>query len=229
MTIRRDLRRLNEAGRIRLVHGGVYATGRQQEVSAFDQRRQHHQAAKSAIGRAAAGLVAPQDSIAIDAGSTTLEVLEHLPENFGGTIVSHSLPVLFAAQLRQRFRAVGLGGDLLRESCAFVGPSSVEMASSLRVRIFFLGAAAIDSRGIYVAADIERPTKTALMDAADQVVLLADHSKFRSSAPVLLCKLNRLDTLVTDLPVLPAITKTLHQSGVKLVITGESEEKGFFL
>jgi DeoR family glycerol-3-phosphate regulon repressor len=215
MTIRRDLRQLHKDGRIRLVHGGAYARERSGQVSALEQRRQLNQAAKSAIGGMAADLIRPNDSIAIDAGTTTLAILEHVPESFAGTIISHSIPVLTACLQRKNFRTVGLGGDLFRESGAFVGPRSVEMASSLRVRLFFLGAAAVDTRGVYVSADLERGTKTALMEAADLVILLADHSKFQSSAPVLLCKLDKIDMLLTDLPLPPKMAKAIRAAGVK--------------
>jgi hypothetical protein len=76
---------------------------------------------------------------------------------------------------------IGLGGDLLVESQAFVGPMTVDATSRVRVRTCFLGAAAADERGVYVATDIERPTKQALMDIADEVILLADHAKFGTS------------------------------------------------
>jgi DeoR/GlpR family transcriptional regulator of sugar metabolism len=122
-------------------------------------------------------------------------------------------------------RVVGLGGELLVESQAFAGQMTVEAASGLRVRTLFLGAAAVDKRGVYVATDTERPTKLALMDIADEVVLLADHGKFASSAPVLLCPHERVDTLVTDVTPPKAISRHLEQTGTAVVVAQEPQRR----
>lgn len=213
MTVRRDLNRLGAEGKIHLVHGGVRPVERPPD-NALERRRRLNSEGKVAIARVAATLIAAQDSIAIDAGSTTLHLLDRIPPDFAGTIVTHSVPVVAAAMDSSRFRVIMLGGDLLRDSAALVGPLSVEAAMRVRVRTFFLGAAAIDERGVYVAADMERPTKLALMDVADRVILLVDHSKFAGSAPVLLCGLDRLDGLVTDRPVAAAVSNALAAAGV---------------
>jgi DeoR/GlpR family transcriptional regulator of sugar metabolism len=213
MTVRRDVNRLGGEGKIRLVHGGVRTVERSPD-DAFERRRRLNSDAKDAIARTAATLIAAEDSIAIDAGSTALHLLDRIAPDFAGTIVSHSVPVVAAAMGSGRFRVIMLGGDLLRDSAALVGPLSVEAAMRVRVRTFFLGAAAIDERGVYVAADMERPTKLALMDVADRVVLLVDHTKFTGSAPVLLCGLDRLDCLVTDRPVASPVSKALTAAGV---------------
>jgi DeoR/GlpR family transcriptional regulator of sugar metabolism len=221
MTVRRDVTRLVQEGRAVQMHGGVRIVKPPPE-NAFSQRHKTNWRAKDAIACAAAALVDPQDSVAIDAGSTALHLLDRMPTSFVGSIVSHSVPVMAAAMEQQRFRLVMLGGDLLRDSSALVGPLSVEAASRLRVRIFFLGAAAVDERGVYVRADIERPTKRALMAASDRVVLLADHTKFSSSAPVLLCKLDELSAIVTDQPVPTNIAAELAAANVVIHIAEPS-------
>lgn len=215
MTARRDVQRLAQAGRVAALHGGVKLLAPPAQTG-FAQRRQAAAAAKQAIARVAAGRIGREDSIAIDAGTTTLHLLEHLPADFTGSIVSHSVPVMAALMEQTGYRLVMLGGDLLPDSAALVGPLSVEAASRLRVRSFFLGAASVDARGVYVKADIERPTKRALMQAADQVVLLADHSKFSLSEPVLLCGLDELDALVTDRPPPADVAAALIRAEVAL-------------
>src|SRR5947199_3861742 len=99
---------------------------------------------------------------------------------------------------RARGRVVGLGGELSVDSQAFGGPRAVEAVAGLRAQTFLLGAAAADERGVYVATDIERPIKLALMAIADEVALVADHTKFTSPAPVLLCEWGQISRVVTD-------------------------------
>jgi DeoR/GlpR family transcriptional regulator of sugar metabolism len=69
---------------------------------------------------------------------------------------------------------------------------------------------------VYVAADAERATKQALLDVADEVVLVADHTKFARSAPVLLTDHARIDVLVTDRAPAPTLADRLGRSGVEV-------------
>jgi DeoR family fructose operon transcriptional repressor len=198
MTIRRDLRRLAADGEVLIVHGGVSLPHPTLRTSEFVARARTNAEHKRTIAHRAVELIQATDTIAIDAGTTAYDVVHELPDTFAGSIVTHSVPVFQAMLGRPQPHVVGLGGDLLRTSQAFVGPATVEAARGLRVRIFFLGAAGIDEKGVYVEADIERPTKLALMDVADEVVLLADHAKFGHAAPVRLCPLDRLTRVITD-------------------------------
>jgi DeoR/GlpR family transcriptional regulator of sugar metabolism len=72
----------------------------------------------------------------------------------------------------------------------------------------------VNERGVYVATDLERPTKQALMDVAARVVLLADHSKLSVSAPVRLASLDAVDVLVTDAPLPAGAVDAFEQAGV---------------
>jgi DeoR/GlpR family transcriptional regulator of sugar metabolism len=115
-------------------------------------------------------------------------------------------------------RVTGVGGQLYTPSQAFAGPSAVEQLNGLRVRLFFLGVAAIDRQGVYVEADIERPVKQALMDAADKTIVVADHGKFDHSAPVRLTDFDRIDRLITNRRPPLAIDEQLRRHGVHVTV-----------
>lgn len=218
MTIRRDLRKLEGSGEVRVVRGGVSLPHGSLHASSFVGRIDQNAGAKRRIASAACEFVEAADTIAIDAGTTACALAEALPDEFTGAVVTHSVPVVQLALAHGGPRVIGLGGDLLSESRAFAGPMTVDNASRLRVRTFFLGAAAVDSRGVYVSADAERLTKLALMNIADQVVLLADHTKFSLSEPVLLCGLDVLSAVVTDRQPPREITDELTRVAVPLYV-----------
>lgn len=220
MTVRRDLRKLEQQGEVRVVHGGVSALHGPLHNPAFVSRAGLDAVAKKAIAETALTLVADTATIAIDAGTTAYALAQALPHTFGGTVVTHSVPVIQLLLNRGRGRVVGLGGELLHESQAFAGQMTVDAARGLRVGTLFLGAAAVDDRGVYVATDNERPTKLALIDVADEVVLLADHTKFATSAPVLLCPHDRITTLVTDAEPSRATADHLRSTGTKVIVAG---------
>lgn len=218
MTVRRDLRKLEQSGEVRVVHGGVSALQRPLHSPTFTARAETQAEGKRLIGQAVAGNLAANATIAVDAGTTAYAAVQALPETFHGTVVTHSIPVMQLLLHRELRRVVGLGGELLPDSQAFVGPRTVEAAKGLRVQTLLLGAAAADHRGIYVASDNERPTKLALMSIADQVVLLLDASKFSTGAPVLLSTWEAVSSLVTDAPVPARIAKRLGDLGLDVTV-----------
>lgn len=218
MTVRRDLRTLEAEGDVRIVHGGASLPHGTLHAPAFDNRTATNVVGKRRIARAALRLLDERDTIAIDAGTTAYQFAAALPDRFTGCVVTHSVPVIQLVLSRPATRLVGLGGDLHHPSKAFVGPMTVDAVSRLRSRTFFLGAAAIDARGVYVATDVERPTKQALTKIADEVVLLVDATKFSTSAPVLLCGLNEIGTVITDQAPRHHIATTLSNAGARLIV-----------
>lgn len=218
MTVRRDLRRLEVAGEVRVVHGGASLPHGTLRTPDFLARASQGSDAKRRIARAALRLVADGDAVAVDAGTTAYALAAALPERQAGCVITHSVPVVQLMLGRSPGRVVVLGGDLLASSQAMIGPMSVHAAQALRPRTFFLGVGAVDQWGAYVDTDLERPTKLALMSAADRVVLLADSHKFARSAPVRLCELDALHTLVTDTEPPGELAHRLEDAGVELII-----------
>jgi DeoR/GlpR family transcriptional regulator of sugar metabolism len=217
MTVRRDLRRLAETGEVVLVHGGVSLPPGGVVGPGYASRALTHADAKLAIGVAAAGLVRPGDTIGIDSGTTAAEVAHALPADFDGCVLTHSVPVLANMLSRPRSRVIGIGGELLHDNQAMVGFASLDLVRRMRVRLLFLGAGAVDERGAYVRSEVELSAKHALMEIADEVVLLADASKLTASAPVQVCGFDRIDTLICDAAPTPAVAAALRRTGTRVI------------
>jgi DeoR family transcriptional regulator, fructose operon transcriptional repressor len=216
MTVRRDLRKLEDAGAVRIVHGGVTQPHGILQTADFVQRAGQNAQAKQRIAEYALRLLEDGETIGMDAGTTVYEFAASIPDDFSGTIITNSIPVIQRMLTVRLARVVGIGGEVLPSSQAFVGPMTVAATADLRLRTYFLGAAAVDSRGVYVAADVERPTKRALIAIADRVVLLADHKKFLEPAPVLLAPLNELSAVVIDTAPPSAIAEQLRRANVEI-------------
>ena len=222
MTIRRDLQRLEQTGQVRMVYGGVslslpalHDSGRWVSSDAADEAR---------IGRCAATLVGEADAIAIDAGRLGYEVARALPEEFRGTVVTHSIPVIQLLMSRPRPpRVVGLGGEVMADSCAFAGASTVAAIGGVRVGTLFLAATALDERGAYAHSDAEASVKRALLNIAGRTVVVACHDCFADSAPLLLGVLDQVATLVTDRRPPNKMERALRQAGVHVLIAEDPE------
>ena len=218
MTIRRDLRHLSQAGEVQVVHGGASLVHSTFRTADFAGRAQVSSSAKHKIALAAQRFVSEHSIVAVDAGTTTFAAVAALPAEFSGTIITHSVPVLQHMLSHPQVTVLGLGGELVADSQAMVGPRTVDGMANLRADVFLLGAAAIAEKGIYVATDMERPIKRAFMSAASKVILLADHGKLTSSAAVHLSDFSQVDTAITDMVPPSAVLAALEKAGTELII-----------
>jgi DeoR/GlpR family transcriptional regulator of sugar metabolism len=215
MTIRRDLHTLEGAGRLRLVHGG--ASLGQGVLHRADFPGEGHTKSQERVARRAAGLVGATDTIVIDAGATAYALARALPEDFGGCVITHSMPVVqLLAERRGATRLVALGGELLADRRAFVGPTTESAIAQLRARTFFLSPFAVDSRGMYARSPAEASVQRSLMDVADDVVLVSTHETFTRSAPARVAPLDRLTAIVADPCLPPEVAQALKRADVTL-------------
>lgn len=220
MTIRRDLKQLSSAGEVQVVHGGASLAHSTLRTADFFGRAQHHSAAKQQIAEAAQQFIAVDSIIAMDAGTTAFAVINALPAGFRGTVITHSVPVLQHMLSLPHVKVLGLGGELVADSQALVGPRAVEGLAGLRADVFFLGAAAVSHDGIYVSTDIERPIKQAFMSSSTRVVLLADHGKMTTTAAVRLSGFDQIDVAITDRMPPEQVLGALERKGTQLIVAG---------
>ena len=216
MTVRRDLQRLETTGQVRTVHGGVgLAVGNLDPVARCT-------AGFRRVARRAVELMSAGDTVALDAGPAAYELARALPDDFTGSVITHSMRVMQLLAERATAatgpRLVALGGELTGTRQALVGPTTLDAIAGLRARTFFLDAAAVDVRGIYACSTAEARVERGLTEIADEVVLLAPAGAFTGSAPALVASLDRITAVVTDRYPPPAVAAALDRVGVALHI-----------
>ena len=105
-----------------------------------------------------------------------------------------------------------MGGELLAERHAFVGPATEAALEQLRARTFFVSPAAVDELGLYARTPAEASVQRRLIGIADRVVLVATHEVYTTSAPARIAPLDRLTALVSDRPPPRAIAAALRRA-----------------
>ena len=226
MTIRRDTRQLAAGGLVRVVHGGVSLVNSAGHNVDFAARARVDGEAKHAVALACLDLVGTRDAIIIDAGTTTFEIVNEIPNSFEGTVITNSAPAIQRCLQMTKARTICLGGELLLDSQAFTGPMTRAAVEGLRAQTAFIGVSGVHENAFYIERDVERPTKLALMNAADRVVVVATHDKINRSALVRLMDFSSVDILVTDAPPPPDIREALRDAAVELIIAeGHSSER----
>jgi DeoR/GlpR family transcriptional regulator of sugar metabolism len=219
MTIRRDVRTLVAEGRLRSVHGGVTVLAQNAMLGTdFGSRAARMRSAKRALALRALEYVPETGAIALDAGTTTLELAAALPPEARVQIVTPSLAVVNALLGHENVEVMCLGGKLHPSTQSFAGPATVAAIGELRVRTFFLAASGLHADGVYCGNDFDAVTKRALVNVADEVVLVTDSSKFTISAMVRACSLADVHRVITDDRITPEHLDSLTQHGIDVVV-----------
>lgn len=218
-TVRRDLALLSERGLVRKVHGGAVHAQTALE-SSFGDRSMTARAEKTAIGRRAAQLFQPGDSLLIDAGSTTTAFAEALGKTGHFSVITNSMLVaaeLWKAPIRSDIYL--LGGRFFGEGHETLGPLAVDQIQQLRVDHAVITVGAIDPAGRFMDFNAEEAyIARAMLASARQTTILADHSKLGRHALFEVCKAEQVDRLVTDQPVAGQLEETLRLSGVEILV-----------
>ncbi|HTN77976.1 MAG TPA: DeoR/GlpR family DNA-binding transcription regulator [Pirellulaceae bacterium] len=226
-TVRRDLDYLEESGSAKRTHGGVFYTGPSPKLAHFDQRQAVQWERKRRIAQAASQLIQDGDTLLLDGGSTTYE-LARLLVGRPLQVVTNSLPVANLFTSSEAADLVIVGGYVHTRSGVSLGPYANEMLRTLNVRRAVLSVAGINDRGCCNSNLLLVETERAMMQAADEVIVVADSTKFGYSSLAHLCDLNEIDVLVADHELSPEWRERVQNAGVQLIIAepGSSEHNG---
>jgi DeoR/GlpR family transcriptional regulator of sugar metabolism len=199
-TVRRDLVDLEARGLIRRTHGGALPAGQVNQEYSNAERLVQNQAEKAKIAKAAAEIVQDGDIIFIDAGTTTLELARQISHRAGLTFVTNGVDIaacLSAADVESLYI---VGGEFCSMNHSMIGPIAVETIKRFNVDKLFLSVSSVDLRRgqINVATPNVAAVQRAMIETAQQVIVLADHSKFTKSAMSVIAPLTEVDLIVTD-------------------------------
>jgi len=223
-TVRRDLDFLEDSGSVKRTHGGVFYTGASPKLSHFDQRQATQWEKKKEIARQASALIEDGDTILLDGGSTTYE-LARLLVGRSLQIVTNSLPVanLFASDVHTDLILVG--GYVDHRTGVAIGAHAKGALAELNVRRAVLSVASIGKTHFYNSNLLIVETERAMMQSADEVIVLADSTKFGHQSLVPLCELGEVDRVVTDHEIAEPWQEEIKTAGVELIVAEAGEPR----
>src|SRR5690606_34416481 len=199
VTVRRDLRALESEGPLNRHHGGA-TLPRELTREAGDAHRGSLAAAeKGAIADRAAALVEDGDAIVVGPGTTTQEFARRLTRHSDLTVVTSSLLVAQVLAGSPRIEVVLTGGTLRGSILALVGSAAEHSLAGLRVRRAFVSGNGLTAeRGLSTPNMQVAGVDRALAAAAEEVVVLADHTKIGVDTMVQTVPPDQIAHLVTD-------------------------------
>ncbi len=222
-TIRRDLDHWHQQGVVRRTHGGAIYVGDGAALPALEDRATKDLAEKRAIARSAVERMREGDAILLDGGTTTLEVARLLLGR-SMQIVTNSLPIAALFASSRETDLIILGGYVYPKTGVALGPLTIRMLPDVHVNQALLSCGGITSRGLFNSNLLLVETQRQMMRCADEVVVVADHTKIGRPALAFLCELNEIDTLIVDGGITSAQRELLTGSDVRLIVAGEPQE-----
>ena len=219
-TIRRDLEKLGNEGLLVRIHGGAISVHDERQDIPFEVRKTTNLAQKQAIAARAVELIHEGDVIALDASTTALELARLIPD-MPITVVTNALGVASALLDRKLVKVVSTGGQLDSDSACFVGSMAEAGLARFSVSRVFFSCKGVDlDRGLSEANDEHASIKKNMLDLADRVYLLADHSKFGLRSMVFFAQASEIDTLITDTETEASVIAACEKVGVEVEVAG---------
>jgi DeoR family fructose operon transcriptional repressor len=229
-TVRRDLGVLEEAGSLVRVHGGAVAKDADSTSEpTVIERAGRHGAAKNAIAERALTALGPgfHGSVFIDAGTTTAAVAAGLSERLSAVqpsgrpieAVTHSLTIAPALAATDDVSLTVIGGRIRGITAAAVGVETVNAIRRLRPDVAFIGTNGVSAEfGLSTPDPDEASVKSAIVQSARRVIVVADASKHDRELLVTFAALGDIDVLVTDAEPPAALGAALADAGVEVWI-----------
>ena len=218
VTIRRDLQELEEDKLIKRVHGGAVLNDNTKFEPTFSEKIDRFYDNKESVGKLAASLILDGDTIALDAGTTTLSTAKHI-EAKNITVITNSVDIAYELAKKQDVEVIVTGGTLRWETRAMVGPVADNTLKSFRVDKAFIGTNAICViNGLSTPNIIEANTKREMIKIAKQTIVVCDHTKFNTVSFAKIVDLDSVDIIITDNQLDSELLEMFEEKDVKIMI-----------
>lgn len=219
MTIRRDVEYLEQKGMVKKVHGGAILLKRDKSQPSFQERIDEFGDEKLRIGKAAAGLIKKGSIVFFDAGTTSLAVVEHIPNDLEFTAITTGLMTAIALCDKPNVNVVNIGGNIHHTSYSSINHISIELIKRFNADMAFISTKAFYlPQGAFEAQLPLIEVKRAIISVSNKVILLADHSKFESKSLCLSVSIEEIHAVITDNATPESILNSLRKLGKDVVV-----------
>jgi DeoR family transcriptional regulator of aga operon len=220
VTIRNDLEYLERKNLLLRARGGAIHTenhvGIDQRIA---EKNKLHANEKAAIGKKAASLINDGDTIIIDSGTTTAEIVKHINNIKQLNIITNALNITNLLIGYPNVNVIIPGGYLRQNAMSLVGPLAEKNLRNFFVDKVFLSTDGFDTRqGIFTPNIDEAHLNGIMIEITKEVILVTDSSKFKRKSLALICGLDKITKVVTDKNIPSDDKKRLEDAGVEVLI-----------
>jgi DeoR/GlpR family transcriptional regulator of sugar metabolism len=226
-TIRRDLNQLDQEGFLEKNYGGAILLKKHSPnhiVLPIQERHQQFYKEKELIGKKATELISADQTLILDAGTTTWHVSRGLEKKGKLTIITNAMNIAEECTKNELASIYLLGGKLRRNSLSTVGPQAEAELKKYNANYVFLGTSGISLRQGFTSSDLyEAEMKKAMVSAGQKRVVLADHSKLQKAGLTSFCDFNNVDIFITSDQADEKVLYDIEKAGVKVIAVSTKE------
>lgn len=217
-TIRRDLEKLENEGKLQRSHGGAISVKQEGQIELpYFEREVRNVKEKMAVADEAIKYVEVNDRIILDASTTAWYMARRLPD-MPLTVITNSMQVMLELSTREKISVISCGGSLLAKSLSFVGPLATSALEPYRVNKAFISCQGIhDERGISDSNELQSMVKKKMVEIADKVYVLADYTKFGVQAFSRIAPLESINYIITDSKTDQKYIHSLQQMNIEVI------------
>ena len=220
VTIRSDLAALANVGALVRVHGGALPPGDGEELPLTVKQTLYH-AEKVRIASAAAGLIQDGETVILDSGTTTAEIARQIRglKLRSLNVITNALNIAVVLANAHHVNLIIPGGVLRRKSWSLAGPQAEQALRDLQADRLFLGVDSLDPEiGVMTPDVLEAQLNALMIEVSQEVVAVADASKFGRRSLSVIAGVERLHKLVTDTSASPQAVEALRARGVEVIL-----------
>lgn len=219
-TIRRDLKELETRSILKRTHGGAVNFQAVAFEPTYSEKEDQFQDEKKRIAQKAAEFIEDGDSLIIDSGTTTLYLANELAKFKDLTVVTNSIHLMQKLSALQGINIISTGGMLRTNTMALAGPMAEKSLEQLHVDKAFLGTNGLNiEEGLTTPNLVEASIKQKMIGAADQVFVMADHTKIGCVSFARFGEISDIDACITGSGIAKEVKSQLEKNNVKLYLT----------
>lgn len=220
MTIRRDLDKLENEGKISRTHGGAVLNNTDILLEKplyvrLNTNTEH----KERIARRAAAMISDGQKIFLSSGTTVFTLARQLDNSRRLLIVTDGLNTALELSKRTNISIIIIGGELRSNTLATTGSFAEGMIREFKFETAYIGVTSIGTDGsLHHGSLVEIGLYKVLAEISKKLVIMADSDKLGKDDFVCVGKLKSGDTLITDSDADPDIVKLYRDMGIEIIL-----------
>ncbi|MBP2656214.1 MAG: transcriptional regulator, DeoR family [Firmicutes bacterium] len=217
MTIRRDLKYLESVQIISRTYGGAVLKSKLTLELPHKEKESQNKLEKERIAIAAADLVKDGQTVLLDAGTTTMEIAKQLIKRQNLTVVTSDVLIAAYLAVSSNFAIFCTGDRVQNITGACMGSRAIQLLKQIYADIAFIGASSVDVElGLSAPTFEKAELKKEMVLSADQVILVADNSKFNRRSINKICSLSEFALIICDQGLDEDVREKLHKLKINL-------------
>ncbi len=219
VTIRNDLTQLELKNLLIRARGGAIKTEKVNLDLKISEKKVKNVREKEAIGRKASKFIEEGDTIILDSGTTTIEIVPYLSKIKNLTVITNGLNIATSLSETDNIRVIVPGGTLRNKNFSLIGSMAKENFGNFFCDKLFLGADGIDINIGLSTPDLEEAAlNKEMIKMAKKIIVLADSSKFRKRSLAVIGSISLIDILITDKGIQEEEIEAFTKAGIEVVI-----------